>query len=151
MSDYKLDGDKFIRIKDDKHVANLVDGEIKATAPAYGRAEVVENLKEILSESELSATDVTYVESPTEEWPKPIGQESGLAEDQPSAEEVAEQIEAANKAEAGGLVEPVRTLHQGDRTPGYPTWLHKTDPGRAKKHYEGKRCAEYEALIAAEK
>mgnify|MGYP003631878132 CR=1 FL=1 len=44
------------------------------------------------------------------------------------------------------LIEPVKSKKFGPYTYGYPTWLHRTNPERAKEIYKGKLIPEYEAL-----
>lgn len=121
---YELKGDEILTEKG-KVAANIVDGEIKPTAPVYYKA--MEAFKALLGQEP----------------------ESDLAEDQPSPEEVAEEIEEANNT-FDRLNPPEMDPYQGDTTPGYPTWLHKTDPEQAAKQFKGRNIIEYETLIDEE-
>ncbi len=127
---YKREEQTIVREKDGKVVANIDGDEITPTAPVYYK--FMDEFKR-LCEPEVVVT-------PT------LEKVSDIADEQPTPEEVGEQIEAAN-AVTDDDPEPPKTARQGTKTPGYPSWVFRNDPALAKKYYEGKNVQEYENLI----
>lgn len=125
---YQRQEDAIVRVKDGKVVANIEGGEAKPTAPVYYK--FMDEFQLLLSQEQGSPMETSNT-----------AQGSDLAEDQPDADEVAEMIEKENDPDA----EPVKSRRFGDKTYGYPTWLHKTDPEEAAKRYKGRDIPEYEA------
>lgn len=123
---YEIREQEIVRVEDNKTVATIEDGEVKPTAPAYYK--IKDELEALLE----GGCDT-----------QPAIEEEAVS-DSSGEKEARSEVDKAS-TEAGEA--PVKTRQLGSKTPGYPTWLHKTDPELAKKTYEGRNVPEYEALI----
>jgi len=140
---YQLKENTIIK-PDGKVVANIEGGEIKPTAPVYYK--FMDEFKLLLNYQEGTTIEPNRDETPEasdEGISAEIDEETSedLADEQLDHDQVAEMIEKDNSGE------PKRTPELGDRTPGYPTWLHKTNPEQAAKQYNGRIVPEYEEAL----
>ena len=131
---YQLKENTIIK-PDGKVVATIEGGEIKPTAPVYYK--FMDEFKLLLNDQD--ETQETRDEDISAEIDEETSED--LADEQLDHDQVAEMIEKANSGE------PKRTPELGDRTPGYPTWLHKTNPEQAAKQYKGRIVPEYEEAL----
>lgn len=169
---YRKDGDKIYRIEDEKHVADIKDGEVVPTAPAYYK--IKETLEEIATVPERHSSD----EQPDIEDEQPDADEvadmieevnhGGIVELTP--DEADKYIEELNEQNGGGLTyakikelyemlqkgeekpskgDPMPTPNPalGDRDPSFIAWLVRNNPEEAASRYAGKDIETYELAV----
>jgi len=171
--EYKRDGDKILRVKDDKHLATVEDGKIKPTAPAYYR--IKEKLEEFAFGPELPSME--GLSPVVEESLKKAGEDHLIRPASSPAKQLEEvwdkyqsweQVAEFAKSlftvapivnQAGGLQKPVPLPSEtfdltglpksgplGSRNPVVVEWWVENYPEEARKRYEGKGNETYNNL-----
>jgi hypothetical protein len=151
---YLLNEEKDKIVKEDgKIVANIVDGEIKPTAPVYYKH--MDELRKVAfgptQEDDTSPEQVAEEEGfevidneGESEWESRV---RGFEEFEKGTWErlTYEAVMKVKKIDDwGDDPEPEMSGKWGWKTPGYISWLYRTDPEKASKLYEGKGLPEYE-------
>ena len=158
---YRRVGDSIVRLKDEKVMATIKDGEVIPSAPAYFKKSIFEDLKSLLSKGETKVEPSDWVEELMEDEEAKADKE--IVAIKPGIYHLARQLEKVFngpkpvhrdifvtladfvRSKFGEKIEedtpidfseaPKCEPFQGDRTPAFMKWLRANHPEEANRRY----------------